>query len=408
MEALYETPFFWFNGDKDYKSIAMKHRGDFAEEFSSEALKRVFGKDNVFLNVDIYDSKKAKAGEIDVLVVFADRAIVLQAKSKKLTINSRKGNDNSLKDDFKKAIQDAYDQAFLCAKLLSETSHKLIDSRGNELDIGREYKDIYLFCVVSDRYPALAFQSKQFLRVQESEIIRYPFVMDIFLVDVMTEMLQLPLHFLNYVNRRVRYDEKILSANELAILSYHLKYNLWLEEQNEMIHISDEVSADLDVAMLSRRCNIPGLDTPEGILTNYRNTPFEQIIRDINNLEYPAAIDLGFVLLSLSGETVASINNGIFKLRELGRNDARSHNMTLVISDTGEGLTIHCNDDHESVAMTQLEKHCKDRKYLGKANIWFGICIGLTVPTLRFLVKQEYEWIQSNEMDEVVKYLPKL
>ena len=82
VEALYETPFFWFNSDAAYRNIAMRHRGEFTEEFSSRRLKRVFGEKRVFQNVDIFDAKNNKAGEIDVLVVFANRAIVLQAKSK--------------------------------------------------------------------------------------------------------------------------------------------------------------------------------------------------------------------------------------------------------------------------------------------------------------------------------------
>ena len=52
--------------------------------------------------VNILEKKGVIAGEIDVLVLFANRAIVLQAKSKKLTLESRKGNDLAIKKDFKK------------------------------------------------------------------------------------------------------------------------------------------------------------------------------------------------------------------------------------------------------------------------------------------------------------------
>ena len=69
VEALYETPFFWFNADKSYKTKAMDHRGEFTEEFSLERLKIVFGEDRVFSNIDIYDAGKTRVGEIDVLVV---------------------------------------------------------------------------------------------------------------------------------------------------------------------------------------------------------------------------------------------------------------------------------------------------------------------------------------------------
>lgn len=407
MEALYETPFFWFNADKKYQPSAMQHRGEFTEEFSAERLKLVFGEDHVFLNIDVYDSKKNRAGEIDVLVVFGNRAILLQAKSKKLTIAARKGNDNSLQDDFKKAIQDAYDQAYLCATLLTDKNYKLIDKKGNELKINRSYKEIYPFCVVSDHYPALSFQARQFLEFQETKFIKAPFVMDVFFLDVMTEMLQSPLHFLSYANRRTSYGEKILSTHELTILSYHLKQNLFMDGEFDMMQLGDDICADLDLAMMTRREGISGSDVPEGILTKYKGTAFYQIIKDIDKIEHPATIDLGFMLLTLSGNSIEMINDGISHLIKQGKGDGKHHDLTLGFDGEKTGLTIHCNDDHESISAPRLESHCARRKYTQKANSWFGVCIGQAVPRLRFGVNEEYSWIQSNEMDQLVKDLPK-
>ena len=48
VEAIYESPFFWMGADKKYVSTAMKHRGQFTEEFATERLALVFGKDNVY------------------------------------------------------------------------------------------------------------------------------------------------------------------------------------------------------------------------------------------------------------------------------------------------------------------------------------------------------------------------
>jgi hypothetical protein len=82
-EALYETPFYWMGADQVYCDTALKHRGDFAESFAAERLKHVFGAGRVFQNVEIFKQKGQALGEIDVLVLFGNRAIVLQAKSKK-------------------------------------------------------------------------------------------------------------------------------------------------------------------------------------------------------------------------------------------------------------------------------------------------------------------------------------
>jgi hypothetical protein len=406
-QALYETPFFWFNNDLTYRATAMKHRGEFTENFSVERLGLVFGKNRVFSNIDIYDSKR-KVCEIDVLVIFADRAIILQAKSKKLTIASRKGNDRSLQSDFKKAIQDAYDQAFLCAERLNEKNYRLVDKSGNELNINRNYREIYPFCVISEHYPALSFQVRQFLKFQETKNIKPPFVMDVFLLDVMTEMLQSPLYFLSYINRRVSYKERIHSSHELVILSYHLKNNLWVDDKYTMLSLSDDIAIDLDIAMQTRRDGTLVPSTPEGILTRYRGTVFDQIIEDIKNIENSEIISLGLELLSLDGDDIEKINNGIAELIKRGEQDGQHHDLTFVRGKGESGLTIHCNDDSEFISSPRLDSHCERRKYAQKTNKWFGICIGQKIPKLRFGVNKEYDWVQSNEMDELVEDLPKL
>ena len=115
-ETLYDTPFYWMCADKTYATTASYNRGVFAESFAAERLSRVFGAERVFRNVEVLASKRTTLGEIDVLVMLGNHAIVVQAKSKKLTLGARKGNDGLLRKDFQAAIQSAVDQSFACAK----------------------------------------------------------------------------------------------------------------------------------------------------------------------------------------------------------------------------------------------------------------------------------------------------
>jgi hypothetical protein len=140
VEALYETPFYWMGADKAYVSTAMQNRGVFVEQFAVERLRQVFGAENVLANIDIYESKGTKLAEIDVLVLFGNRALVLQAKSKRLTLEARKGNDLQIKDDFKKSIQDSSDQAYRCAKLIEEGKCSFKDGVGNSVTLPASLK----------------------------------------------------------------------------------------------------------------------------------------------------------------------------------------------------------------------------------------------------------------------------
>lgn len=407
VEALYEAPFYWMGADKTYVSTAMKHRGQFTEQFAVERLSQVFGADNVLSNIDIYGSKGNKLGEIDVLVLFGDRALVLQAKSKRLTLEARRGNDLQIKDDFKKSIQDSSDQAYLCAELLEEGLCTFRDADGNAVPLPDKLKRIYVLCLIADHYPALSFQAQQFLQCTPTTTISPPFVMDVFALDAMTEMLSTPLQLLSYIDRRTGYTERLMASHELTILSYHLKQNLWLSDEHDMFVLDDDISADLDIAMLVRRENIPGKSTPDGILTRFAATALGRMTKAIEASPEPATIELGFTLLTLGEDTVIAVSKGIDHIAKQAIADGKSHDFTVGISQGATGLTIHCNDDPIEIAGPSLQRHCHARKYTERAKTWFGVCIHPNDQALRFGINVDFPWQQSSEMDELTKGMGK-
>jgi len=159
--------------------------------------------------------------------------------------------------------------------------------------------------------------------------------------------------------------------------------------------------------MLVRREGIPGKSTPPGILTKLKDTIVGKIIRDIEKLEDPLIIDLGFMLLTLGEETMLEINKGLETIISLARKDKNTHDVTFGIGSNNTGLTIHCNYDCADIASQRLKTHCEMRKYAEKANTWFGICIHPNDGSIKFALKLNYLWEASNEMDDIIKYLPK-
>jgi len=407
VEALYETPFYWMGADKAYVSTAMKHRGLFTEQFAVDRLTTVFGAANVLSNIDIFGSNGNKLGEIDVLVLFGDRALVLQAKSKRLTLEARRGNDLQIKDDFKKSIQDSSDQAYLCAQLLEEGKCAFRDAAGKTVTLPDKLKRIYVLCLIADHYPALSFQSQQFLKCTPTATISPPFVMDVFALDAITEMLSSPLQLLSYIDRRTGYAEKLMASHELTILSYHLKHNLWLNDGHDMLMLDDDFSADLDLAMLVRREGIPGKGTPDGILTRFSATALGRMIKAIEASPEPATIDLGFTLLALCGDAVIASSKAIDQIAKMAAMDGKNHDFTAAIGQSDTGLTIHCNNDPIDVAGPNLQRHCHARKYTERANAWFGVCLRPNDQALRFGINLDFPWQQSDEMDVLTQGMGK-
>lgn len=399
-EAIYDAPFYWMAQDKDYLPTLAKHRGDFTEGFVAERLGLVFGTEHVYANVDILETKGATAGEIDVLVVWGNRAIVVQAKSKRLTLEARKGNDQVIRDDFKKSVQDAYNQAVQCAQYLDDKRFTLTVADGRQVTLPYKLKEIYIFCVVSDHYPALSFQARQFLETETVPRVQPPLVTDVFTIDAMTEMLQSPLHFLSYVNRRANYADQLMASHELTILAYHLKQNLWINPDVDFIHLGDDLSAGLDIAMAVRRRGVPGDATPDGILTRFNATTLGRIVKEIEARPDPATIELGFLLLTLSEDAFKDISRAIDRLAACARADGRHHDLTFGFGAHGSGLTVHCSDDPTSIAGPRLQSYCERRKYKERANQWFGLCMSPKGPNVRFGISLSYPWEQSDAMDE--------
>lgn len=399
LEALYESPFFWMWDDKPYRQTAAKHRGAFTEQFAARRLSAVFGREHVHANVNLHRGKDV-VGEADVLVIFGDRIVIVQAKSKKLTIAARKGNDSQLKADFAAAIQDSYDQGWTCANEMLVGDCRLIEDGGNEVVLPQNIKEVFLVSLVSDHYPALAFQVKQSLKFQTTDVIRPPFVMDVFLLDTLTEMLASPLRLLSYLKLRVDVDEKLMSGHELTVLDYHLKRNLWLDEKQDFVMLDDSLARDLDTAMVVRRDNQPGADTPTGILTKMRGTRYEGLIKAIEDRAEPATLELGFHLLSMAEDSCRNVHTLLETITRKTQVDGKRHDVTLASSTHPSGFSFHCNPKPSDEAVSMLERHCAKRKYAQRAPQWFGVSVG-PAGDVQFGVTLDFPWEASEEMERL-------
>jgi hypothetical protein len=228
--------------------------------------------------------------------------------------------------------------------------------------------------------------------------------MDVFAVDVMTEMLQSPLKFLSYLNRRVTYGDRLMASQELTILGYHLNQNLWMEPAIGMMQLADDFTARLDIAMQVRRTGVEGAATPPGILTRHHEaTTLGEVIAQIEDRPDPATIDLGFLLLAASGDTIKQVSRGIDKLAAAARADGQHHDLTVAFGQGEAGLTVHINADPRPVAVARLQVYCGRRKYKERASEWFGLCLRPQDCAIRFGLTLVAPWKQDDEMDKATQ-----
>ena len=404
-ESLYESPFYWMVADRGYCNIHTEHRGKFTESFCAERLRAVFGKDRVYTNIKIPKNKGRTYTEIDVLVCFADRVVLVQAKSKRLTIDARRGNITAIERDFRHGIQQSCDQAYDGASLLFDKSIRESLSKRFGVRLPRSIKEVFLLSTLSDHYPGLSIQVRQFLSRHDDPIIRTPLVIDIFALDVITEFLNSPLYFLSYLKRRSQYCERIIAAQELTIFAHHLSSNLWLDSDVDIMSIEDGCCEELDLAVVGRRCFGDVGVVPDGILTIFRDTFSGRFLREICSLDDAVIFELGLRLLEMSSNALREFDEGCVEVMRRTEEDGLNHDISTLFSKGKFGITVHCNFQPHSIAHGRLLDHCHRRKYERRSECWFGLCLYPMVPTPRFGVKVEGPWESSPEMAEKIRSL---
>jgi hypothetical protein len=318
-----------------------------------------------------------------------------------------KGNDLQLRDDFKKAIHDAYDQALLCSEALLNEGFRFVLPSGDPIVFPRRPTKIFPICAVSDHFPALAGQARQFLKIRSTENVHPPIVTDVFFFDVLTEILDTPLQMLNYLALRARFDKQLLVSQELTTLGYHLRHNLWLEDQYDMVNLGDDFTSSLDIAMSARRLGVPGEQTPKGILTRFDGTPIGRLISEFEASAIPELVGLGMLLLQFGSDTAKHINKGIDRLVRTAADDGQHHDFSIPSDADKSGFTVHVNSLPEEMARERLSTHCRIRKYDTKSNVWYGLILAPGTGNIRGALAVEEKWKADADLEKALDAWPK-
>ena len=406
-QAFYETPFFWLNDDEKYRNIASDNRGEFTENWTYQICCDIFGKSNVWKNIDLYSqssptqSKKDKIGEIDILVNINGFALIFQAKSKKLTLESRKGNIPKIEDDFSKAIQQAYNQAFECSEVLLANNYTAkIDDKDIELP---EINYCVPICVLSEHFPALTAQIRWLLEEKQHMHIAPALVFDVFLLHLMHLTLPTPLDFLHFIHSLSKSRTQFLAQTQIDLLSVHLNRNFLCSSDADMFMLDNGLSAELELFLLKIRGRIKTNDKEIEIPScwlKFKNTYWWQLYIFCSSLDTVDKLKFGLELLQCSGEFIeyynSIVNNRISSL-------ALSFNKLLyftILLSSGIGITV-CVSNLPFITdelIQEIYRHAFLNKYHFKSDLWFGLIISIT-GEVKYLKAFDDKWEFNERID---------
>lgn len=222
-EAFYDSPFYWMLEDDKYKSIALKNRGNVAEEIVKQILIRKIDDSNIFKNVLIKVNKNKTLSDIDICIKQGDKMLVFQVKSKRLNQLSKKGNIDQFHKDFEHAVVDAFEQAKIAENAILSNQYKMFEKDTGKIIETNNIKEVYSACVVLDNYASITTHTRMFYYEAEHEL---PIAMSIFDLDVIVNYISDFEKLFDYIKQRTKNSKYFIADNELTFFSNYLKTGL--------------------------------------------------------------------------------------------------------------------------------------------------------------------------------------
>ena len=405
-KSIYESPFYWMMGDRVYKATALSNRGDATEEICFEMLQAVFGTCGVYRGVEVSHQGRVVT-DIDLLALYGNKALIVQAKSKKLTVESRKGDSSSLTKDFHSAIQSAYDQALASRKAVIGSGFELTDKQGNEIQVEQTIDEAYILCITGDHYPMLPLQTALYLRKRDGD--PYPITMSVFDLDILSCYLSDPYDMLYYTRQRTKYLHNFQSISEKALLAYHLKRKLLPDDESESIEVHQNVAQFIDADFPVARLHWPTMKKSKKLSAEWNSEAFSGLISAVKGMWQAGLTDAIFFLYDLAGDRGDSFVRGIERLKRATLRDAKIHDLSLPMPSDKRGISFLSfpephNDFEAQAYLRHLEEFALLRKYKSYADEWlaFAWMAGSSNIVDAALYSKE-TWKYDDELDGLVK-----
>ena len=364
-ESIYESPFFWMISDHRYADIHAEHRGEFVERTAADILCSVFGAENVYKNVVVSRSARERGGEIDVLVSYGEFVIVVQAKSKRITLKARAGNADALKTDFKGAVQDPYKQALECIELI-KAGAKCIAENGNEPEL-HTLPRFSPLVVLSDSFPASTMLSRAMLqRIDEVA----PVIWDIGVLDCVARLLPSPIELLFYLKCRSDAFDQIVSDSEYNFLGYHIRSKLALRAESDILLLERDLATVVDDFMVAADVGIEA-DRPVGILERVRIPVVSDLLTELKKAD-PRVASVVIDLYNFSSAALEDISATVLNIREELAATGKAIKAFSIRTESG-GLTYVVTIRRDSKAVEAARAIGAKHKYDTKSDRWYVV-----------------------------------
>lgn len=401
-QSIYESPFYWMRNDSQYREKSFRHRGETTERICYDLLKSVCGPHKVFKDVRISRGKKETVTDADVLALLGNKAIVVQAKSKKLTELARQGDEEKLKSDFKEGIQKAYEQGLACRDAILDESAEFISDTGKKIHIHETVDDAYLLCVLSDEYPALIHQVEAYLSKRSGD--PHPIVISLFDLEIITHYLNDPFELFYYVRQRTALAN-YFRGEEMSLLAHHLRHKLYPAPNVDFVYVDHAMAQLIDANYPVARGYQAKTEAFEKLRHQWRNPGFETLLSHVKGAQHPGVTDGVFFLLDLSSDSADTLMSGIEKIKSKARQRGKVQAFAMSLDHGNSGTSVVAVPRAQAGEIEQgTLAYAMARKYELRAERWLGFgCVAGSADMIDAVVYSNKPWGEDPALEEMAK-----
>ena len=382
-----------------------KSKSDYLEDKTYDFFSRVFPKKNLHRN--LYFNFNDKRFECDLLLQYDNKIFAIESKSSHLPLSAKRGGFESLRDSLKVIVRKAYRQGTNVRDYIhSDSEVKFEDKDGNVIHTVKQSSDdeFFFLNVTFENLGMIGTNLKKLDILNFFTRDEYPWSVNIYDLDVITDLISEPVYFLHYLEQRSRAQRQDIfeSAEEIDFLGYYFRIgNFYTELVHQgdnlaSIMIAPEYYQVLDDCYLLNKPK-PKLQIPKKL---------DELIKNMQKYHQKGFTKITSILLDFPPyqRTMISkmINEKIEKTISSGRVDGK----TISLNDEYDiGFSYFTSPEMTSEFYQFCKKQYQRRKYQQKVTRW--AVIGRNVSDKKnfatFFIYEGVPWEFNQDMENEIE-----
>jgi len=374
-------------------------KSQFTENKVKEFLLRVFSENDIYNK--LYYPYLGKRNETDHIVTYCRNFLIIEDKSGRYSVPSKRGGIESIKTDLKKLIAESYAQGLKCRDYIRSTKMATFEKENGAMVLTIKFEPLKTHFLIVNVTLEHLYSFSGSLKILDSLNIfqndEYPWSVSLFELDLITRSIRSPAIFIHYIESRINSQKErysFFALDEISYLSYYL------QNGNFIVYPKKGKMPDLTLS--------PDYIKPFDLHYTHGDAApdlqiEDEILKIINNLEKlrpdhltritNAILDLPH---HLRKRFINEINNACFETSI----DGNSSQASLYNNLLNTGFTVISQVGRENL-QNKLNDYCWLKKYQCKARCWigFGIDILDKKTFAQKIVCFEAEWKYDREIE---------